>query len=87
MDISINGYAQEKGFFYVVLRLAEGLYKNDVVYYEKDNSCIFTALNGKEKWTAYKFTKNVYDKWMPIHLKRIYVIDDLPLDPDFEVSE
>ncbi|KAF8850971.1 hypothetical protein BDZ45DRAFT_708120 [Acephala macrosclerotiorum] len=22
----------------------------------------FTALNGKEKWTVYKFTKNVYDK-------------------------
>ena len=22
----------------------------------------FTALDGKEKWTAYKFTKNVYDK-------------------------
>jgi hypothetical protein len=22
----------------------------------------FTALDGKEKWTAYKFTKNVYNK-------------------------
>ncbi|KAK6586181.1 hypothetical protein PZA11_001238 [Diplocarpon coronariae] len=48
----------------------------------------FTALDGKEKWTTYKFTKNVYDKWMPTHLKRIYsVIDDLPLNPDFEVLE
>ncbi|MCJ1357479.1 MAG: hypothetical protein MMC33_007475 [Icmadophila ericetorum] len=48
----------------------------------------FTELDGKEKWTAYKFTKNVYDIWMPTHLKRICsVIDDLPLDPDFEVSE
>jgi len=45
-------------------------------------------LDGKEKWTAYKFTKNVYDKWMPTHLKRICsVIDELLLDPDFEVSE
>ena len=26
----------------------------------------FTALDGKEKWTAYDFTKNVYDTWMPI---------------------
>jgi len=26
----------------------------------------FTALDGKEKWTAYKFTKNVYNTWMPI---------------------
>jgi hypothetical protein len=47
----------------------------------------FTALDGKEKWTAYKFTKNVYDIWMPTHLKRICsVIDELPPDLDFEVS-
>jgi hypothetical protein len=46
----------------------------------------FTELDGKEKWTAYKFTKNVYDIWMPTHLKRICsVIDDLPLD--FKVSQ
>ncbi|KAF7853625.1 uncharacterized protein EAF02_011930 [Botrytis sinoallii] len=48
----------------------------------------FTELDGKEKWTAYKFTKNVYDIWMPTHLKRICsVIDDLPSDLDFEVSQ
>jgi hypothetical protein len=47
---------------------------------------IFTALDGKEKWTAYKFTKNVYDIWMPTHFKRICpVIDDLPLD--FKASQ
>ncbi|KAH8760016.1 hypothetical protein BGZ57DRAFT_944192 [Hyaloscypha finlandica] len=46
----------------------------------------FTALDGKEKWTAYKFTKNVYDIWMPTQLKRICsVINDLPLD--FKVSQ
>jgi hypothetical protein len=48
----------------------------------------FTALDGKEKWTAYKFTKNVYEIWMPTHFKRICsVIDKLPPDLDFEVSE
>ena len=48
----------------------------------------FTALEGKEKWTAYKFTKNVYDIWMPSHLERICsAIDKLPSDLDFEVSE
>lgn len=48
----------------------------------------FTAMDGKEKWTAYKFTKNVYDIWMPSHLKRICsVIDDLPPDISFEVSQ
>jgi hypothetical protein len=48
----------------------------------------FTALDGKDKWTAYKFTKNVYDVWMPTHLKRICsVIDQLPRDLNFEVSQ
>jgi hypothetical protein len=48
----------------------------------------FTSENGKEKWTAYRFTKNVYDIWMPTHFKRICsVIDTLPPDLNFEVSE
>jgi len=48
----------------------------------------FTALNGKDKWTTYKFTKNVYNTWMPIHHKRICsAIDDLPPDIDFSLSQ
>ncbi|PQE05336.1 phosphatidylserine decarboxylase protein [Rutstroemia sp. NJR-2017a BVV2] len=48
----------------------------------------FTELDGKEKWTVYKFTKNVYDIWMPTYLKRICsVIDNLLPDLDFEVSQ
>jgi hypothetical protein len=48
----------------------------------------FTTMEGKEKWTAYKFTKNVYDVWMPTHFKRICsAIGHLPADVDFEVSE
>jgi hypothetical protein len=48
----------------------------------------FTELDGKEKWTAYKFTKNVYDTWIPTHFKRVCsVIDELPHDINFEVSE
>ena len=27
-----------------------------------------TDLDGRDKWTAYKFTKNVYEIWMPKHL-------------------
>ncbi|OJD20610.1 hypothetical protein ACJ73_08057 [Blastomyces percursus] len=46
----------------------------------------FTELDGKEKWTAYKFTKNVYDIWMPMHFDRICsAIEQLPPDFDFEV--
>lgn len=46
----------------------------------------FTALDGKDKWTAYQFTKNVYDTWMPAHYKKLCsAIDQLPSNLDFEV--
>lgn len=39
----------------------------------------FTTLDGKEKWTAYRFTRNIYDIWMPEHFKKICsAIDQLP---------
>jgi hypothetical protein len=48
----------------------------------------FTALDGKERWTAYKFTKSVYDTWMPAHCKRLCsAIDVIPPDIHFELSE
>jgi hypothetical protein len=48
----------------------------------------FTSEEGKDKWTSYRFTKNVYDIWMPMHFKRIcLVIDELPTDINFDVSE
>lgn len=48
----------------------------------------FTEMDGKEKWAAYRFTKNVYDVWMPNHLKRICsVIDQLPPNLDFQVFQ
>lgn len=47
----------------------------------------FTALGGKDKWTSYKFTKSVYNIWMPKHLERIRsVIDELPADLDLDDS-
>jgi hypothetical protein len=48
----------------------------------------FTALDGREKWTAYKFIKNVYDVWMPSHFKRLCsAIDQIPADLDFSVPQ
>jgi hypothetical protein len=48
----------------------------------------FTSEEGKEKWMVYKFITNVYNIWMPMHFKRIYlVIDELPPDINFEVSK
>jgi len=62
--------------------------KNATFYRHPIREFSFTELDGKEKWTAYKFTKNVYDIWVPTHLKRICsVIEELPLDLNFEVSQ
>ena len=48
----------------------------------------FTALEGRDKWTAYRFTKNVYHTWMPTHFTRLCsVIDALPPDLNFELSQ
>jgi hypothetical protein len=48
----------------------------------------FTELDGKEKWAPYKFTKSVYDIWMPAHFKRLCsAIDAIPPDIHFELSE
>jgi len=48
----------------------------------------FTELNGRKKWTAYRFTKSVYNIWMPTHFKRICsVIDSLPSDINIEASQ
>ncbi|KLU92479.1 hypothetical protein MAPG_11424 [Magnaporthiopsis poae ATCC 64411] len=34
---------------------------------------------GKDRWTPYRFTKNVYDVWMPTHFRNICsAIDQLP---------
>ncbi len=46
-----------------------------------------TAQDGKDKWTAYKFTRNIYDTFVPIHLERICAaINQLP-DPEIFLVE
>lgn len=61
---------------------------NAVKYYRHPiREFSFTELDGKEKWTAYRFTKNVYDLWMPSHFARIRAaIDQIPPDIDFTVD-
>jgi hypothetical protein len=47
----------------------------------------FTSEDGKDKWTSYRFTKNVYDIWMLTHLKIICsVLDELLPDLDIVSS-
>lgn len=39
----------------------------------------FTEQDGREKWTAYKFIRGVYEKFVPMHLERLRsAIDQLP---------
>lgn len=47
----------------------------------------FAALDGRERWTAYKFTKNVYDHHsIKFHEMICSGIDDLPADLNFDLS-
>lgn len=47
-----------------------------------------TNHDGKDKWTAYKFTRNVYETFVPIHLKRLCsAIDQLPARYNFDVDQ
>jgi hypothetical protein len=37
-------------------------------------------MDGKEKWTTYKFTKSVYKTWLSTHIARIrFAVDDISL--------
>ncbi|KAH6973718.1 hypothetical protein BKA56DRAFT_105389 [Ilyonectria sp. MPI-CAGE-AT-0026] len=57
----------------------------DIQYYRHTIKYIdIRADNGEKKWAAYRFVKNLYDIWVPAHLKRLSsVIDEIPDDLDF----
>lgn len=63
--------------------------EGDKITFYRHPICDFGfTVDGIDKWTAYKFTKNVYDVWVPTHLERICsVIDQLPPNINFEVSQ
>lgn len=62
--------------------------KDTKYYHHPIHEFSFTALDEKEKWTAYKFTKNVYDIWMLSHFKHLCLaIDQIPADLDFSVPQ
>ena len=62
---------------------------NDVKYYRHPiRKFDFTELDGKEKWTAYTFVRNIYDLWLPKHFERICdIINMLPTDLDSNIFE
>lgn len=47
----------------------------------------FADPSGRDKWRSYKFTKNVYDSFLPIHLARVCsAVDQLPDPAGFELD-
>ena len=57
------------------------------VYRHEIAKFFFDAAGGKDKWTAYKFTKNVYDVFVPLHLARIRAaVDQLPNPEVFSIE-
>ncbi|KAI9698636.1 MAG: hypothetical protein M1836_003745 [Candelina mexicana] len=65
------------------------IYEDKITFYRHPiREFSFVEMDGREKWTTYKFTKNIYDIWMPTHLERICsAINQLPLSLDFQVSD
>lgn len=60
---------------------------NTYLYRHSIKKFDITSEEGKEKWTAYTFTKNVYEIFVPIHLQRIYsAVDQLPDPEAFKVQ-
>src|SRR5207248_9687060 len=58
--------------------------ENMTYYHHPIRKFDFTELDGQDKWTAYKFTKNVYDLWMPAHFNQLSsVINEISSDLDF----
>ncbi|UKZ74009.1 hypothetical protein TrVFT333_001663 [Trichoderma virens FT-333] len=61
--------------------------EGDDTKYSRHPICVFDFidLDGREKWAAYQFAKNVYDLWMPSHFKKICsAIDQLPDELDLD---
>lgn len=63
--------------------------RKDTQYYRHSiREFSFTDLDGKEKWTAYKSARSVYDDYMPGHLEQISsVVDAIPLGVDVGLSQ
>ncbi len=61
--------------------------KHSLFYRHPIDKLDFTRKDGKEKWTPYTFTRNVYDKFYPVHHERICsAVDQLPNPEDFAVE-
>ncbi|PQE15025.1 phosphatidylserine decarboxylase protein [Rutstroemia sp. NJR-2017a BVV2] len=57
-------------------------------YFHAIRAFDFTTMEGRDRWTAYRFTKNVYDVWMPRHFERLCsAVDQIPADLDLGAAQ
>lgn len=63
--------------------------ENEISFYRHPiRKFSFTDMDGKEKWTAYKFVKNIYNHYsLKLHKKICSAIDSLPANINFDVSQ
>ena len=63
--------------------------KNKTTFYRHPiREFSFTEQNGRKKWTAHRFIKNVYDHHsLKLHAMICSVINDLPFDINFDFSQ
>jgi hypothetical protein len=73
-----NASVRIYGHYAVVGNVVKGVATKTQYYRHQIRS--FPFMENEDRWTAYRFTKNLYDEFMPKHLDRIRkVIDTLPL--------
>lgn len=62
---------------------------DDIKYYRHlIRKFLFTDPDGRDKWAAYTFVRNLYDLWVPKHFERICdIINMLPVDKNAQISK
>ncbi|KAH7016657.1 hypothetical protein B0J12DRAFT_417504 [Macrophomina phaseolina] len=62
--------------------------KETTYYRQAIDAFDFTVQNGRDRWKSYKFVKNIYERWVPQHFRRICsAIDEIPPNVNFAVSQ
>ncbi|KAK8147149.1 hypothetical protein G3M48_002047 [Beauveria asiatica] len=80
-DSSVRVYAHHASFADGGNGTAVKFYRHPVFKHD------FTADDGKEKWTTYRFIRNIYEVWLPVHLAKLRsAVDDLPSVIDLSVE-
>lgn len=70
------------GHYAIIEDCAARFYRHSI------HSFDFTAQNGKDRWTAYQFTTNVYFEFMPkLHRLICSAIDQMPVNTAFQGSD